>query len=191
VSVALLGPNGVGKSTLASGLQRRFPFGSSVVYMGLWKGAGGGRTRRVSEVLARPLRIWSRYAAARYQQARGRLVIYDRYVYEARLPARPPLLAAKRLYSWLLEHAVPRPDAAVVLDVDGRVAYGRKQENPPEDLESERQVYALLAASESEVELVDAARDPGAVRADVTEIVWRKLATRWRGRGATCGPESG
>jgi hypothetical protein len=191
VSVALLGPNGVGKSTVAAGVQRGFPFGSIVVYMGLWKAAGGAPACRVAEVLTRPLRLWGRYAVAVYHQARGRLVLYDRYVYEAQLPPKPPLLALKRFYFWVLGHAIPSPDAAVVLDVAGRVAYGRKQENPPEELESERRVYALLAATEPSVVLVDAAQEPAAVRADVTAIVWRKLAARWRGGRSACDPTCG
>jgi len=122
-----------------------------------------------------------RFAAFLDQLAElGRLVIYDRYVYEARLPAKPPLVAAKRLYHWGLRHAIPRPDTAVVLDVPGEVAYTRKQENPPEELESERRVYAGIAATEPGVVLVDASQPADAVRADVTEVVWRKLADRWR-----------
>jgi hypothetical protein len=191
LSVALLGPNGVGKSTVAAGLQRGFPLGSRVVHMGLWKAAATSPRMRPAEILTRPLRLWARSAAAHYHQGRGRLVIYDRYVYEARLPAKPPLLAAKRLYFWLLEHEVPSPDAAIVLDVPGEVAYGRKQENPPEELESERRVYAQLAATSPLVELVDASQGADAVRADVTAIVWDRLATRWRRGRTPFTPEAG
>jgi ABC-type Fe3+/spermidine/putrescine transport system ATPase subunit len=188
VSVALLGPNGVGKSTVAAGLQQGFPLGAKVLHMGLWKTTATRPGSRAVEILTRPLRLWGRSAVAHYHQARGRLVIYDRYVYEARLPAKPPLLAAKRLYFWMLGHAIPPPDAAVVLDVAGDVAYGRKQENPPEELESERRVYAHLAASEPLIELVDASQPADAVRADVTAIVWDKVAARWTRGRAGCGP---
>ena len=68
------------------------------------------------------------------------------------------------------------------------VAYGRKQENPPEELESERRVYANLAASEPSIELVDASKPADAVRADVTAIVWDKVAARWAGGRAGCKP---
>src|SRR5205085_4677977 len=37
LSVVLLGPNGVGKSTLAAGLQRSFCLPARSVYMGLWQ----------------------------------------------------------------------------------------------------------------------------------------------------------
>jgi thymidylate kinase len=181
VSVALLGPNGVGKSTLAEGLRRGFPLGARVLHMGIWKRATAtSGPARLAEVLARPFRLWAISALAHYHQARGRLVIYDRYVYEARLPPKPPLVGAKRLYLGGIALLMPRPDATVVLDVPGDVAYLRKQENPPEELEAERRVYAELAAREPRAELVDASRGPDAVRADVTAIVWERVQARWR-----------
>ncbi|MCW3048938.1 MAG: hypothetical protein JWO74_3222 [Solirubrobacterales bacterium] len=181
VNLALLGPNGVGKSTAAAAVQRSFPFESRIVYMGVWKAAGGSPARQTAEVVTRPARIWCRYLLAQYHQLRGRLVIYDRYVYEARLPAAPPLVAAKRPYFWLLAHVVPPAEALVVLDVPGDVAYGRKQEDEPDELESERRFYAGLAGRVPSFELVDAAVGPETVRAEITAIVWRDLANRWRG----------
>ena len=188
LSVALLGPNGVGKSTVAAGLERGFPLDVTVMHMGLWKAASASPRARPAEVLTRPFRLWARSAIAHYHQARGRLVIYDRYVYEARLPPKPPLIAVKRLYFRVLEGILPRPDAAVVLDVPGDVAYRRKQENPPGELESERRVYAELAEREPLVEMVDASRGPDAVRTDVTAIVWNMLQARWRKGDSRCGP---
>src|SRR4051794_18231941 len=182
VSVALLGPNGVGKSTAAAGLRERFPFDSRLIYMGLWKARPRGRGPAAVDPLLRPLRIWTRYLRARYHQLTGRLVIFDRYVAEAKLPAAPPLVALKKPYFWFLSHCVPSPDATVVLDVPGAVAYGRKQENPPEELESERRLYARLATSHPSVALVDASREAAAVRGDITAIVWRLLARRWQPR---------
>jgi thymidylate kinase len=107
--------------------------------------------------------------------------VFDRYVYEAHLPASPPLLTAKRIYFWFLAHAVPRPRAAVVLDVPGVVAYGRKQENPPEELEAERRVYRELTRRVPFVEVIDASADAAAVRAEISAIVWRELTLRWQG----------
>jgi thymidylate kinase len=183
LSVALVGPNGVGKSTVAAGLQRAFPFESRIVYMGLWRATGSGFGGTLGAAAMRPLRIWRRYLLARYHQSRGRLVVFDRYVYEAALPPRPPFRALKRPYHWFLRHAVPAAEVVVLLDVPGQVAYGRKQENPPEELEWERGIYRGLASSVPSFELVDASREQDAVRADVMAIVWRRNASRWQGNG--------
>ena len=153
------------------------------MYMGVWKTAGEtrGRIGKLAEVLTRPIRIWARYLLALYHQLRGRLVIFDRYVYEALLPAKPPLVRTKRAYFWLLAHLIPRPTVVAVLDVPGDVAYSRKQENPPHELEFEREMYAELAARIPSLEFVDAAADADSVSAELTAILWRTLAARWRG----------
>jgi thymidylate kinase len=186
VSLALLGPNGVGKSTAAAGLQRYLPFDLRIVYLGLWKISNQrrGRAAAALEIAARPFRIWLSYLTAQYHQLRGRVVVFDRYVYEAHLPASPPLLTAKRIYFWFLAHAVPRPRAAVVLDVPGDIAYGRKQENPPEELEAERRVYRELTSRVPFVEVIDASADAATVRAEISSIVWRELTLRWQGAAA-------
>jgi thymidylate kinase len=186
VSLALLGPNGVGKSTAAAALQQSLPFDLRIVYLGLWKVSDKprGRVAAVWEVGTRPWRIWLTYLTAQYHQFRGRVVVFDRYVYEAHLPSSPPLLTAKRIYHQFLAHAVPRPSAAVVLDVSGDIAYGRKQENPPEELEAERRVYTELTRRVPFMELVDASADAATVRAEITTIVWRELALRWLGAPA-------
>jgi thymidylate kinase len=179
VNVALIGPNGAGKSTTAAELQHSLPFDSRVVYMGLWKRSGGRPPRMLAEILGRPLRIWHRYAQAQYHQLRGRLVIFDRYVYEARLPAQPPWLALKRPYFWILGHMVPPAQTSVVLDVPADVAYARKQENSADELASERRFYAALAGRIPALQVVDGSRDVEAVSADVTAILWPTLVRRW------------
>jgi thymidylate kinase len=97
------------------------------------------------------------------------------------LPPRPPLIPLKRAYFWLLVHLVPRPTAVVVLDVAGHIAYGRKQENPPAELEFERRHYAELVARLSSADVVDAGADADDVRAKITAILWRELRSRWSG----------
>jgi thymidylate kinase len=179
VNLALLGPNGVGKSALAAGLAGSFPFDARVVYMGVWKNAGGGLARRAGEVATRPARLLAAYLAGYRHVLLGRLLVFDRYASEAALPAAPPLRTLKAAYFWLLRRVVPPPQRTVILDVAGEVAYGRKQENPPDELERERRFYAALAPSLRRAQVIDASRPAQAVRADVMELVWRDLARRW------------
>jgi thymidylate kinase len=182
LSIALLGPNGVGKSTAADKLQRAFPFGSRVLYMGLWKAAGGdhGHAQAILEAALRPLRLWWRYLVAQLHQLSGHLVIFDRYVYEALLPPKPPLIRLKRVYYWVLVHLIPRPAVVVVLDAPGRVAYARKQENPPDELDWERRMYAAFAERIPSLERIDAAAPAHVVHAQISELVWQGFRRRWR-----------
>ena len=184
LSVAVLGPDGAGKSTLAAGIASSFYFPVRSVYMGLWQRgpADAGRRRvpgwdaatRALRVATRPLLIWWRYLTAQYHQALGRLVIFDRYIYDALLPRRHPLSRLNRLYYWLLGHACPAPDLVLVLDAPGKVMYARKGEWSPEDLEASRQDLLALKERIPQLQIVDASRGPDAVRAEAIERIWRR-----------------
>jgi thymidylate kinase len=149
--------------------------------MGLWSLEEPGGVGAIGAALRRPLRAWARYARALWLRLQGHVVVYDRYVYDALLPPRPPLVALKRVYLRALTRAVPAPDLLVVLDVPPEVAHARKQENTPEELAGERAVYRRLAAQLPGAALVDASRGSDEVRAEVTELLWHRLARRWRG----------
>jgi hypothetical protein len=94
LSVAVMGPDGAGKSTLTRAVAASFGLPARVVYMGLWQGEGEGKTSSPSAaVLAaarRPFRSWWRAAITLYHQARGWLVVSDRHPYDALLPPSPP-----------------------------------------------------------------------------------------------------
>jgi thymidylate kinase len=175
----------VGKSTAARALQGSLPFEVRTIYMGMWKFAPDrSRIAHAAEIAIRPARIWFRYLVAQYHQLRGRVVVFDRYVYDALLPPEPPLLRAKRVYFLFLAHALPRPGAAVFLDVSGDVAFGRKHEASPDVLESERKLYGELTRRSFAVERIDASADAQTVRAEITTVLWRELARRWQGAPA-------
>jgi thymidylate kinase len=180
LTVALLGPDGVGKSTLAAGLGPDCPLPVRTVYMGMWQGADRpGRTRRAAAVavLVRPLRVWGRLAVAAAHVARGRLVLFDRYTYDALLPVTGSLRRLKLPYFRMLAHLAPRPDLVLVLDVPGEVAFARKGESSPEGLEAVRQGFLALAPRVG-AEVVDAAAPPEQVRADVLARIRRRLPAR-------------
>ncbi len=180
MTVALLGPDGVGKSTLVAGLGADCPLAVRTVYMGLWQGADRpGRTRldAVVAVLVRPLRVWGRVAVAAAHVARGRLVLFDRYTYDALLPVTGSLRWLKRPYFRVLAHLAPRPDLVLVLDLPGEVAFARKGELSPERLEAARQGFLALAPRVG-AEDVDAAAPPEQVRADVLARIRRHPRAR-------------
>jgi thymidylate kinase len=183
-SVALLGPDGAGKSTLSAGIVANFGLPASLVYMGLWQGEEGQRRSVVRAGLAaanRPLKVWRRYVVSRYHRARGELVIFDRHVYDALLPPEPPLLWAKRLFFGFLAHSAPGPHLVLVLDVPSEVTIRRRPEERPEHLEALRDQYRRLAERLNRAQLLPAAGTPDEVRIDATDRIWRAYAARRSG----------
>ena len=131
LTVALLGPDGVGRSTLLAGLGQAYPAPVRQIYMGMWQGAGRpGYTRlhAVAAIVLRPFRVWWRVACGAVHARRGRLVVFDRYTYDALLPITGSWRPLKWPYFWVLAHLAPRPDLVLVLDLPGEVAFARKGE---------------------------------------------------------------
>lgn len=181
--VALVGPDGAGKSSLAQALEACFFSPARCLYMG--SGRGGGHplvTRLRIPGLGRPGRllvVWGRFLAAQYHRALGRLVIYDRYVYDSLLcqEERSP---AGRLLRRLQARMLPRPDLTLLLDVPGETMFRRKGEQAPEALEDQRRQFLALARRVPGMEVVDASRSPALVRTDALERIWRVYSRRWK-----------
>jgi thymidylate kinase len=182
LGVALLGPDGAGKSTLADGVRETFFFPTRLVYMGLYQKQSSTASSRLPGLglMARLTTQWRRYGTALYHRGRGRLVIFDRYTYDHLAASRPGASAKSRVRRWLLAHASPPPNLALVLNVPGEVLYARKGEHDVGRLEAQRGEFVALAARRPEVELVDGTRDADAVRREVVERIWRRYAERWR-----------
>jgi thymidylate kinase len=175
LSAAVLGLDGAGKSTLVGALERSFRFPVRPIYMGLWKRGG------VLRIATRPATVWRKYLTGRCHQRLGRLVVFDRYVYDALLPPSPPLVRLKRLYFWLLAHLCPAPDVVVLLDAPGTVAWARKGEQNAAELEEQRRHFLALRGRIPGLLVVDALQPPAAVRAAVTEHIWQRYTARWAG----------
>jgi len=180
LSVALLGPDGAGKSTLAQGVEKSFCFPVRCVYMGLWqrRETVSGAHRVVLDVALRPFVVWRRYLASLGYRAIGRLVIFDRYVYDALVPPTGPLVRLKRPYFWLLGRLCPAPDLVLLLDVPGAVMHARKGERDAERLEAERDQFLRLQRRLPNAERVDADRPPEVVLVDVLGRIWLRYAKR-------------
>lgn len=175
LSVALMGPDGAGKSTLAAGIAEEFGLPVRRVYMGMWATTARRRVPGLA-IAIRPFAMWRRWLIARFHVAVGRLVIFDRYTYDALIPPTGSLTTLKRAYFWLLSHTIPAPDLVFILDAPGDLLHARKGEFDPDRLETDRMHFRSFAGRVPNVVVVDATRDPEAVRAEVTDRIWRRFA---------------
>ena len=182
LAVALLAPDGAGKSTLADALASALPFRTRQFYLGLEGGrfAGSGPSAVPGlGVFRRLVLVWRTWLIARYHQARGRFVIFDRYPYDALLAAPQaagPLSVARRR---LLGYSLPAPDLVLVLDAPGEVLHQRTAEHSRERLEHDRQEYLALARRLPRLAIVlDATRPFPEVRRDAVDAVWRAYRRR-------------
>jgi thymidylate kinase len=181
LAVALLGPDGCGKSTLSARVAQEYYFPVRSVYMGLWQRterAGNGAALPGLSLAGRLLRVWRQYIAGQYHRWRGRLVIFDRYTYDALLPSGGKRTALARLYAWTLGHACPSPDLILLLDAPGEVMYARKHESSPEQLEAQRQGFLTLQGRVPQLQVIDATCPQDAVRAEVVDRIWSRALAR-------------
>ena len=182
MTVALVGADGAGKSSSAAALAHSFPLAVRTVYMSPAMTPRRGPSPRGARLAFRIGAQLARWCRAQALRLRGRLVIFDRYAYDALLPARWPLGPRGRLRRWLLGHACPAPQLIVVLDAPGELLHARTGEHGPAVLEAERRAYLRLARGWPRAIVVDATRDPDHVRRDVTAAIWAAYRTRWARR---------
>jgi thymidylate kinase len=173
IDVAVLGPDGAGKSTLAAALVATFPVPTRTIYLGLY-GAGLANANRLGFV-RRLARLWRGWLAGLWHRLRGRVVVYDRHAFDT-LIASTRRSPKARLRRWALLHAIPDPALVLVLDAPAELLFERKGEHDVATLDAQRRGYLALADRLRSAEVVDAIREPEAVRRDAVARTWRRLA---------------
>lgn len=196
ISVALIAPDGAGKSTLAQSLLDDKNLRARLVYMGSnvesstiglpttqWlknqvKQLNGNRSStkgvvlRATNYLNRLIEQWFRILTAQYHKALGRCVVFDRYTYDSYLAVEAKTIG-KKLRRWMLRSICPTPDLTMMLDAPGKVLYERKGEHSPEVLEHQRRVFLRLADKIPNMRIVDATQNAECVLRNTLEEIWR------------------
>ena len=173
-SVALLGPDPTAKGALAGELGRTFYL--PVTYMRM---SAPPRTRRRGGKLVRAglfrtlLTMWHRYLTGRQRRGKGRLVVFDRYSYDYRVPLSKRPRALGRLRRFVLGRACPAPDLVVVLDSPTPPKVRTLRDVPHETI---RRRYLALFQRLPDAVLVEDDTGPDQVRRDITAQLWRAYA---------------
>ena len=181
LTVALLAPDGAGKSTISAVLHDHWPLPVRVHYLGLYPAADPWVQRGPSALrpLRRLARTWVAVAAAERDRSRGHLVVLDRHPCEARLDDDPRPKA--RLRRLVFGRLVPAPDLVLVLDAPAELLAARKPEHSVDELAERRERYLALAGQLDAGAVIDTSGDLAGAVHHVVDVVWAAWRTR-RGR---------
>ena len=204
--VALLAPDGGGKSTLSFSLLEQPFLRSKLIYMGanldsstvglpttrwLKDKIKGMERKKTSKLIVKPLKMiayinrvleqWYRVAVGIYHKMLGRTVVFDRFVYDSYLSA-PPKTKGQKMRRWLIRSTCPEADVAYFLDAPGQVLFDRKVEHSPAVLERQRQRFLSLQDVIRNMVIVDGTQSAQGVRSQILTDIWKMYGARENGK---------
>lgn len=197
--IVILGPDGVGKSTLISQLMlpcfrgaRQFHFRPAVL--------GKKASTTVGEPHAQPPRStgaslaklmyyfadhWLGYLSRTFPaKVRRELVIFDRSFEDVLVDPRRYRLSGSSPLARCLKKLLPSPDLTFVLDADPELVHARKPELELEELRRQREVLRQLAAETSRCFVISAAEASDQVARAVQKAMLQFLVQREKQRQA-------
>src|SRR3989449_987833 len=202
--VAVLGPDGVGKSTLIEHLVQSVGPAFRHHRIFHWRPALLWRKESVRPVIhphrQPPRSPWSSAAKLfaflldywlayllliRPLLVRSGLIVFDRYFYDVladpkRYRYGGPLWLARALSS-----LTPKPDLLLILDAPEKVILSRKEEVAPEEVRRQRQTYLRRATDSSSAIVIDASRSLLEANGDASRAIMGQLARRSQRRHAS------
>jgi thymidylate kinase len=184
LSLAVLGPDGAGKTTLTEALRATIPIPAQSVYLGIWRQARlEDHLHRIfgARLAVRLVKLVGKAASIAYHRRLGRLVLLDRYTCDADLPSAD-LDVWGRISTRLVRHTNADPDVMILLDAPAELMYARKGEHSVDELELRRDAYLSMRGRFPQMAVVDAAQPPDEVRRQATAVLWSNWVRRDRAK---------
>jgi thymidylate kinase len=200
LSIIVLGPDGVGKSSVIGAIRQRwagaFPRATSrefppALFRRLLHRPIGEPVlphalppRSYAASVVRAVLYWWLYYTLGYylgeglSLARRTLVLHDRHVVDAIVDPKRYRYGGPSWLLCLMWRLIPKPDLVVLLDAPAEVVQKRKQEVAPEVTAAQRQAYRRLLHAMPNGAIVDATQPLEDVVADVNGLIRKHLAAR-------------
>ena len=181
LSIAFLGLDGAGKTTVAARLHAEVSWPTVSMYMGVWRTSSLDlAVQRVlgAQLVLRLGRLVRTTLLTRYHRALGRVVLLDRYLLDAALPSAD-LDWKGRISRVLVSRTGSPPDRLVMLDAPAEVVFARKGELTIGELTERRDFYRGLSGRFPQWVSIDVDRPLSKVLADVNELLWSDLVLRY------------
>lgn len=195
--VAVMGPDGVGKSTLINNLvpSMESVFDRQRIFhwrpMLLWRRknfrdvsrphslpADGG-WRSAARVFAHILDYWLGYwLVIRPLLARSGLVVFDRYFSDVLVDPKRYRYGGPLWLPRMLRHLVPEPDLTLLLDAPEETVLSRKQEIDTTEMRRQRALYLRYAGNCPSARIIDATRSFSEVSIEANRAVIDRLQER-------------
>ena len=176
MSVAVLGPDGAGKTTLAEALRSSTRLPAAYVYLGVWREFRfEAQLRRIfgARLALRLVKLLVKRALIAWHQRRGHLVILDRYTLDADLPS-DDLDLKGRISARLVRRTNADPELMILLDAPAELMYARKGEHGVAELQLRRTAYLAMVERFPQMVVIDAEQSRDEVRRQATELIWKQ-----------------
>jgi thymidylate kinase len=176
MSVAVIGPDGAGKTTLAEALRSSTGLPAAYVYLGVWREFRfEAQLRRIfgARLALRLVKLLVKRALIAWHRRREHLVLLDRYTLDADLPS-DDLDVKGRISARLVRRTNADPDLMILLDAPAELMYARKGEHGVTELQLRRKAYLAMAERFPQMVVIDAEQSRDEVRRQATELIWRQ-----------------